>query len=194
LLLQNQITGAPVVDAAGRCVGVLSASEFLRLIDKGVDVCEGSGQALPLTCSFQNRHVMPDGKKMIVCTLPAGSCPVQSIEHQSDGATFIRCVEPHSVLVDWQSVELENLPTHAVKQFMTADPVTVRSSTNVRTLALMMIDAHIHRLIVVDEEYRPVGIVSSSDILAAVAYAESDHKTAPSAGPPHHVERFASCS
>jgi len=37
----------------------------------------------------------------------------------------------------------------------------------------MMIDAHIHRVIVVDEQQRPVGVVSSTDILSAVAYAES---------------------
>ena len=37
----------------------------------------------------------------------------------------------------------------------------------------MMLDAHIHHLIVVDERRRPVGIVTSTDILAAVAYLES---------------------
>ena len=32
-----------------------------------------------------------------------------------------------------------------------------------------MSGAHIHRLIVVDEDRRPIGIVSSSDVLTAVA-------------------------
>jgi len=36
-------------------------------------------------------------------------------------------------------------------------------------LANMMIDAHIHRVIVVDSNERPIGIVSTTDILAAVA-------------------------
>jgi CBS domain-containing protein len=35
----------------------------------------------------------------------------------------------------------------------------------------MMIDAHIHRVIVVDEEERPIGIVSNTDVLAALAYS-----------------------
>ncbi len=39
----------------------------------------------------------------------------------------------------------------------------------------MMIDAHIHRVIVVDKDERPIGIVSSTDILAAVAHADDDH-------------------
>jgi predicted transcriptional regulator len=42
-------------------------------------------------------------------------------------------------------------------------------------LARMMLDAHIHRVIVVDEQNRPVGVVSSTDILAAVV-AEDRHR------------------
>jgi CBS domain-containing protein len=34
-----------------------------------------------------------------------------------------------------------------------------------------MIDAHIHRILVVGEDNRPCGIVTSTDILAAVARA-----------------------
>lgn len=35
LLSQARVTGAPVVDAAGRCVGVLSASDFVRWAEQG---------------------------------------------------------------------------------------------------------------------------------------------------------------
>lgn len=38
-------------------------------------------------------------------------------------------------------------------------------------LARMMTDAHLHRLVVVDAQGRPVGIVSSTDVLAALASA-----------------------
>jgi CBS domain-containing protein len=37
-----------------------------------------------------------------------------------------------------------------------------------------MIDAHIHRIVVVDEGQRPIGVVTGTDILAAVAYAENE--------------------
>jgi len=33
----------------------------------------------------------------------------------------------------------------------------------------MMVDAHIHRIIVVDGEGRPIGVVSSTDLVAAMA-------------------------
>jgi CBS domain-containing protein len=75
-------------------------------------------------------------------------------------------------MTDWQVVDMEKLPTEPVRQFMTANPVTMPSSTPIRVLARAMIDAHIHRVIVVDETGRPTGIVSSTDVLAALAYAE----------------------
>jgi CBS domain-containing protein len=37
-----------------------------------------------------------------------------------------------------------------------------------------MINAHIHRVVILDRQQRPVGIVTSSDILAAVARGETD--------------------
>ena len=53
---------------------------------------------------------------------------------------------------------------------MTKDPVLVPPATRIGALARMMMDAHIHRLIVVDTiTQRPIGIVSSMDILAAIA-------------------------
>lgn len=83
------------------------------------------------------------------------------------------CAEPHCVLMDWQIVELEKVPTYPVRQLMTADPVTVTPDTPIRVLARRMLDAHIHRVIVVDKRQRSIGIVSSMDILAALTYATS---------------------
>jgi CBS domain-containing protein len=78
------------------------------------------------------------------------------------------------VLTDWQVVEVEELPTDDVGQFMTADPVLVPPEMPVTELARSMIDAHIHRLIVVDRQRRPIGVVSSTDILAQVARMAPD--------------------
>jgi len=41
--------------------------------------------------------------------------------------------------------------------------------TKVADLAQMMLDGHVHRIIVVDQRQRPVGIVAATDIVAAVA-------------------------
>jgi predicted transcriptional regulator len=69
----------------------------------------------------------------------------------------------------WQIPEGDS-QTCSVEEFMTKDPVLVPSSTPIGKLAQMMVDANIHRIIVVDmATHRPLGIVSSMDILAAVA-------------------------
>ena len=123
LLSHASITGAPVVDHSGRCVGVLSATDFLAWTDRGEYAAKRSGTQL--------------------CTA-------------------------HSA---WQVLDEDTIPVDEVHRFMTADPVKVEPATPVGELAQMMLDAHIHRVIVVDEHDKPVGIVSSTDILAAVVHA-----------------------
>jgi CBS domain-containing membrane protein len=118
LLSRARITGAPVIDGRGRCVGVVSATDFI---------------------------------------------------HWAEDLREERCRAPQCVCADWQVIESANLPAAAVSQYMTADPVTATTTTALADLARMMVDAHIHRVIIVDEQRRPVGVVSSTDILAAVA-------------------------
>ena len=124
-LINARISGAPVVDAEGRCTGVLSATDFVRRAE-----CEAR----------------PAG----------GAC---SFDH-----------EPYS---EWEVIDLEAVPVDEVHATMTHDPVTVAPGVSISKLARMMLDAHIHRVIVVDADNRPVGVVSSTDVLAAVARTDS---------------------
>jgi CBS-domain-containing membrane protein len=122
LLSNANVTGAPVVDSRGVCIGVISATDFVHLADS--ERCASSRDTKECVCS------------------------------------------------EWQVVNVENLPLDEVVCFMTPDPVTVRPNCSITDLARMMLDAHIHRVIVIDAQRRPVGVVSSTDIIAAVAYAE----------------------
>lgn len=169
LFLKNQIGGAPVVDPEGRCVGVLSSFDFLRMAERRANVSDSTAPALPITCSFQVKRRTLDGREVTLCTLAPGVCPIQVKQRGPGGAEMLVCSQPHCVLVDWQIVELEKLPNDEVRRFMTADPVTVRPETPIHALARIMIDAHIHRVVIVDDERRPLGIVSSTDLLAALA-------------------------
>jgi CBS-domain-containing membrane protein len=121
LLSQAHVTGAPVIDAEGRCAGVLSATDFVHWAEAGSRPKAADEQA-------------------------AWSC-------------------------SWQIFEPDTLPQDAVRHYMTADPVTVTVSSRIGELAQMMLDARIHRVIVVDANQRPIGIVSSTDLLAALAQA-----------------------
>lgn len=123
LLSQANVSGAPVVDHEGRCIGVLSTTDFL---------------------------------------------------HYAEGPKIRKdpCLAP--AIHSWQIMAAEEDSSDRVANHMTPDPVTVSAHTPLRDLARMMVDAHIHRIIVVDSCRRPIGIVSSTDILAAVARVEDD--------------------
>lgn len=116
LLTQQSISGAPVVDAAGRCIGVLSSSDFVTWAGK-----DGDGKAVHF-------------------------------------------------LAPWgEVIDIDDSPDNEIHQYMTTQPVTVAPTTPIGELAQKMVDAHIHRLLVVVDENRPQGIVTSTDILAAIA-------------------------
>jgi CBS domain-containing protein len=168
VLFDANISGAPVVDASGRCVGVLSTTDFVRWAAKQNHKGPEEDR-LPLSCSFQIKAKGPTGQEVILCTLASGACPMQVPRPGPGGKEVLVCNQPHAVFADWQSVELEELPADEVHRYMTADPVLVLPSTPIGELARRMVDAHIHRLIVVDLEGRPVGVVSSTDVLASVA-------------------------
>jgi CBS domain-containing protein len=122
VLAQFDVSGAPVVDENGRCIGVLSGHDFVRWAEQS-------------------------------------ERPVRTDNGHQDGGPFSA----------WQIMDIEALPVDEVSRFMTRDPVTVPPGEALGTLARKMRDAHIHRVIVVDASGRPIGIVSSTDVLAAVA-------------------------
>jgi CBS domain-containing protein len=174
LLLRSQIGGAPVVDVLGTCVGVLSATDFVRQAGETDKVPRCEAPSLPVTCGFQTKLTGSNGQQQTGCVLPAGVCAVQRRNLSQEGGETVLCSQPHAVLADWQTVEVEGVPPGEVGQYMTADPVTASPETPIRALAQQMIDAHIHRIIIVDKHGSPIGVVSSTDILAALAYERQD--------------------
>lgn len=125
MLSRAQVSGAPVVNEQGRCIGVLSTTDILHWVE----------------------NASPRNKPKTV---------------------------PEAVCHSWQIYGEEEAPSEdCVRCQMTSDPVMVAPNAPVGALAKMMIDAHIHRVIVVDASERPIGIVSSTDLLAAMARAAS---------------------
>jgi CBS domain-containing membrane protein len=100
---------------------------------------------------------------------------VRQLDQSKDGGARSALEHPESeFFADWQMSDTMDLPTDAVRNFMTHQPVTAQPDTSVGELARMMVDAHIHRVIVVDvDDGSPVGIVTSTDILGAVARCDA---------------------
>jgi CBS domain-containing protein len=57
-------------------------------------------------------------------------------------------------------------PMACVDDFMTEDAATVSPTTPLSSVARLMVERRIHRIVVVDHENFPVGIITSLDLLA----------------------------
>jgi len=116
LLCGSGISGAPVMDSEGRCIGVLSSSDFV-------------------TWAGQEQ-------------------------------------EEISFIAPWgEVIHVGDDPDNEIRHYMTALPVVVAPTASIGELAQIMVEAHIHRVLVVVDHDRPCGIVTSTDILNAVAQA-----------------------
>jgi CBS domain-containing protein len=120
-LMQTGVSGAPVVDEQGRCVGVLSRADLVRYLDQGE--------------------------------------PSVETEETTDYSS------------DWQVVESDPVPDTA--RYMTTNVITARPETRIGELARLMDRERIHRVLITDLVGRVIGIVSSMDILAALAAADA---------------------
>lgn len=165
-LIRREVHGAPVVDDEGRCVGVLSVTDLVRW-------ASGRGHPqLPQTCGFQEKCREPGGRETILCRLAEGTCSLQHLQEMSDGCLRLACAEPNSVPVDWQVVGSETAPNEVVRDFMTTTVVTVDPAAPVHELARLMLEHRVHRLIVLDGQRHPLGVVAIDDLMQVLAHPE----------------------
>ena len=82
-----------------------------------------------------------------------------------------------SFVAPWgEIIDLDRCQGCVVRDYMTARPVTVAPAATIAEIAQRMVASHVHRVLVVvvrDHIRQPCGIISSSDIMAAVANAAS---------------------
>lgn len=168
LFSREQISGAPVVDREGRCVGLLSLADLIRWAEQQGNLTLARSTPLPRTCSFQTKHRDRFGKEMVLCTVARGICPFQHLGKAPDGSPTIVCGQPSCVPTDWQVVVMNDSAPCMVRDHMTTRLVVAHVDDSVATVAQKMVDARIHRVIVVDEKQAPVGILSAIDCLGAL--------------------------
>jgi CBS domain-containing protein len=89
------------------------------------------------------------------------------IRRCSEGTVDIPPAYLFEVLCEQAGEDQEVIPEPliCVEDFMTQDPVTVTANTPVGEVARLMFENRIHRIIVVDHEKFPIGIITSLDLL-----------------------------
>jgi CBS domain-containing protein len=128
ILSDNDITGAPVVDGDGRCVGVLSVTD-LALLPLHDQRLKALGEALPWS-------------------------PDATLAKRAHGL-FSAGVDPNQPVEDHMSPLVQ----------------TIDAAAPIMNAARVLCRERIHRLIIVDDHQRPVGIVSTLDLVASMIAA-----------------------
>jgi CBS domain-containing protein len=169
LFFQRRIGEAAVVDTNGRCVGMLAATDLIRW---ALGEAGGAQEVPPPACPYQVRGRLLTGENAVICTRTQGSCPLQEVRPMTGGRHTAVCRLREAVVSDWQEVS-EGEHAGAVRRYMTA-AATVEAEAPLSALARAVVEAHVHRLIVVDEQHRPIGTVSCLEVLAALARCRAD--------------------
>jgi len=141
IFLREQISGAPVIDQNGVCLGVLSASDIIGAEGKVADEARKIAES-----SFWNSNL----------ALPA-SIYAEKLADLRD--------------------KIAPAAEQPVERFMTTDQVSVSEDTPLATVVQYMVDAHIHRILVVGAENRLLGIISTTDVLAALLRCKLDQES-----------------
>jgi CBS domain-containing protein len=174
VLARSRTNCVPVVDARGRCVGVVSAGDRHRWPQ--VDRPDARDPPAP-RCPYQVKGRLLTGEEAVICTLAEGGCPLQAVRPLTGGRHAAVCLWPDGVFTDWQP---EAGPTpQTASDYMTADVVTVPPQMPLPELVRTLLGAPNQRAIVADGDGRPLGVVTTTDVLAAMAGGKPQGRESP---------------
>ena len=125
LFERYDVTGAPVVNKTGQCVGVLSVSDFARHEKERANSAESFGFGI---------------EQLVV---------------KKTGSTL----------------QLETCRDDYVADHMSPFVQTIHIDAPIMNAARVLVGEHIHRLVIVDEDLKPIGILSSLDLVATMIAA-----------------------
>jgi CBS domain-containing protein len=174
LFVQRKVDEAVVVDAEGRYVGVLSASDLLHW---ALGSARDGAEDAPPPCPYQVKGRLLTGEDAVICVLAGGSCPLQVLRAMTGGRHTAVCSLRTAPLREGQNGS-GDVPAGAVRRHLTGNVPTIEADTPLSALARSVIDGRVPKLIVVDARHRPIGTVSGVDVLAALAQPGSFRRRA----------------
>lgn len=151
--VDEEVSGAPVV-SNGKVMGVVSATDLLEFDaeSRAVPAYQGSGEG-----TFQ--PLQPDES----WNADEGDVPARYFaEMWEDAGADVR------TRLSSESPEWDALEDHSVGEVMTQKLLGLSSDADVREAATLMIEAGVHRVLVMDGGDL-VGIVTTTDIMRAVS-------------------------
>lgn len=125
LLEKYDVTGAPVVNETGKCVGVLSVSDFAR----------------------------------------------HERERSETPASFGFGIEQLVVKKTGTSIRVEACREDLVSDHMSPFVQTIHIDAPILNAGRVLVGEHIHRIVIIDEDHTPIGILSSLDLVATMIAA-----------------------
>lgn len=162
ILQRNQIAGAPVVDEEGCCVGLLSAHHYTRWTCDGSQPMEIQGTD---QCPFLVNGRLLTGETLAICILEEGACEFQRIQPSIGGLHTAVCSRKPLPLTGTRHCR-QDLPQGSVARYMDTRFIIAQLDTPIGELTQLMLTAHVDRIVILDQQHRPVGIVSSFDLLS----------------------------
>lgn len=149
ILADEEISGAPVVGAEGQLLGVVSATDVVRLAADDAEVHVASAASLDDPALIRD----PDGP--------------EDVEPDPYGF-FLPEDSPLTREGFFEQFAETELDAVVVRDIMTPVTFSVRADATLRELAEFLVRGRIHRAVVVEGD-RLEGIVTSGDVLRAVS-------------------------
>ena len=154
ILADRSISGVPVVTDSGAVVGVVSATDIVRLAADEAELRVSSARWIP---TARRPDWVDDGE----ADEPEGETPPHS--------SYFLPEDAPAMAAGWgEEIGNGSFDEFTVADIMTPVSFTMPPTASVKELAAFLLHGRIHRAVVTDDDHL-VGIVTTMDVLKAVA-------------------------
>jgi len=159
LLVDHQISRVVVVDKENRPVGIITQKDLVRFLSsdksmRGIDEIEASEVMSGNLVTTKPDTLVKDVAKTMI------EKKISSIVIV-DGEGKLRGIVTKADLEAWYAYEAKG--AYIVFDFMTKKPITIRPSYSIFIAISLMSEHKISRLVVVDNENKPIGVITLTD-------------------------------